>query len=372
MTARGLAHVVFRHRRLFAVVLALVLAAGAAVALRPPVWRAEAGVVVEGNADTLAALLASRDLHRAVLRRVPLYPGLSEDEAVAAMGAALVLHPMPEGKVVRLALTGRDAKATASALTALLEEAGAAAGPAPRRQDGDERKVLAGRRAEAEAQAAGAEAEAAQAAERLAALKARLAATPSTVQLSSESERSHVIDQAKAKLFELATREQELLGKYQDGSITVRNLRAEKAKVEELLKGLEAPIEGRVTSGPNPVYQDIEKQAVHAEADLTAARARGKALARQMADLDRRLDGLSAADARLPAATLGVFERAQVSAHPVGPPPAMVMAAAAAAGLVLALVAAFAAEALSQRFSTPAEVERRLGLPVLSSLPRER
>ncbi|MGE5504532.1 MAG: hypothetical protein ACM31L_08930 [Actinomycetota bacterium] len=377
MSARGLAHAVFRHGRLFVAVLVLALAGGGALALRPPAWRAEAGVTVDGNAEALAAVLASRDLHRAVLERVALYPGLSEDEAVAAFGRDLELRPRADAGVVWLALSGPDPRTTAAALAALIDQARAGSDAAPRRQRLDpagERQVLAARRAEAEGQAASAEARAAELADRLTALKARLAATPPTLQLSSESDRSHVIDQAKAKLFELSTREQELLGKYQDGSITVRNLRAEKAKVEELLKGLEAPVEGRVTNGPNPLYQDIEKDVVRAEADLTAARARGKALARQIADIDHRLDALAAeaASTRPQVPALGMLEHAQVAARPLGPRPAALMAAAGAIGLVLALLAALAAERLSGRFATPADVERRLGLKVLSSLPRER
>jgi capsular polysaccharide biosynthesis protein len=47
------------------------------------------------------------------------------------------------------------------------------------------------------------------------------------------------------------------------------------------------------------------------------------------------------------------------------------MAVAGGIGVVLALLLAALAERFSTRIVTPADVERRLGLPVLTTIPRE-
>ncbi|MCR6632697.1 MAG: hypothetical protein NVV74_23125 [Magnetospirillum sp.] len=129
------------------------------------------------------------------------------------------------------------------------------------------------------------------------------------------------------------------------------------------------------------------------EAALSAAKARAKSAQRQLAELDRRLDVLTgsernlaeleravaAAEARLgpnrvPAAAIdgiGIVQSATAGSRPVGPTPAQIVGGAGALGAVLALLLALAAQRWSSRLSSPADVERRLGLPVLTSIPRE-
>ncbi|MBX9635358.1 MAG: hypothetical protein K2X44_10295, partial [Magnetospirillum sp.] len=253
---------------------------------------------------------------------------------------------------------------------------------------------LAKRRGELDSDTTVAEAEAAALSDRLAVVKARMAATPATIELSNESERTKVAEDARGKLFELQTREAELLSKYQDGSVTVQNLRTEKRKVEELLAKLETTTQNRVTSGTNPVYQELEKEAFRTEAALSSAKARLKSSQRQLAELDRRLDALAGAERALTdleqaAATadaqlvshrtgsgaaiegIGIVSSASAGSRPMGPPPWLVMAVAAGIGLALAVALAGLAQKFSQRLSTPADIERRLALPVLTTIPRE-
>lgn len=436
MSARDLAHILFRHQRKAGAVLAVALVLGlGAAALSPPAFRAEAGLIVEARpggreepALALAALLASRDLHRRVLEQIgaaALYPRLDAEAATAAFGRDLQVVPSADAAVVRLGYLGRDPELAAKALAILVDEArrrSAALYAAPaddarraaltreaaatrerleawqRRNGvfdlGAERDRLLKRRAEQEVQAAAADSETEVLADRLKALQARLAATPPTIQLSTESERSKVTESAKAKLFELQTREQELLGRYLETSPLVQNLRAERRQVEQSLKGLDAPVEARVKSGANEVHQEMEKEVFRAEAALTAARARAKAATRQIAELDRKLATLSAgekplreleraaagAEAALAGldpkggtgpAGIGVLDSARAAPEPVGLRPLGVLGLAVLAGLLAAILVCFAAEHLSDSFSTPAAVERRLALPVLSSLPRE-
>lgn len=375
MTARTVAHILFRHARIVAACLALALAAGTAAALlHEPRFRAEAVLAAGGgDTDALVALLQSRDLHESVLADLggSLYPALPEDERTARFAADLTAQAAGASPVVRLAFEGSNPAMATGALAALVEavtEMGGAgvADPAA------ERAALRERRAGLRAQSVAAEAEAQASEATLAVLKARLAETPRTIEIASESERSAVVEEARAKLFELETREQELLGQYQEDSVFVRRVRAEMDNARRLLDRLLATSDTKVTRGANQVHQHLEGEVVRTEARWTAARTRADALARQIGEIDlslAALDGLPSGRASMDG--VGVLQSAAARARAVGPGPAAIMGIAALAGLVLAIVAAGLAQRLSNRFATPADIERRLGLKVLTSIPRE-
>lgn len=427
LSARVAAQVLFRHRRKMAAIVLASLSAGAALAVLKPVqWRAEAALMVEAArpdaAHALAALLDSRDLHRGIVGRhgERLYPALAEGDRIAAFADDLAIAA--ESSVVRVSLDGRDPAAAAAALAALIDEmrvrnravfapvaepSGEAAKEAAAARDAlaafrkrhgvfdaaAERDSLLKRRSQLDAETAAAEAEAQAGGDRLAMLKARLADTPATIALATESERSKVAEDARGKLFELESREAELLGRYQESSVFVQNLRAEKRKVQGMLGELQTATQSRITNGTNPVHQDLEKEANRAEAALSSAKAKAKAGQRQLADLDRRLEALGGTARRLaeletalaqaearsgggkphgPAIDgIGIVQQASAAARPLGPGRLAIMAAAALAGFLLAALTAILAQRFSSRFATPAEIERRLGLPVLTTIPRE-
>lgn len=427
MSARGLATFLFRHQRKLLATTALSLAMGGTwVHERPVLWRAEATLLVEaGRADgarALAAMLESGDLHAQVLDLWGdrLYPALPADVRAESFARDLEVIPADGAGLVRLGLRGTDGAQATGALTTLLDRLAeknrtvfaVAPDPALAAQAVQARDTLAAfrkraglgegaidkaallkRRAELEGEQAAAEAEATALTDRLAVMKARLATTPATIEISAESERSKVAEDARAKLFELQTREAELLGKYQDGSVFIQNLRAEKRKVEELLGKLDTATPNRVVNGANPLHQELEKDSVRAEAALSAARARAKTAGRQLGDLDRRLELLSGAErglaeleraaalaearlgpANVPAAAIdgiGIVQSAKAGSRPIGPSPAQVLALAGGFGALAGLLLAALAQIFSSRLSSAADIERRLGLPVLTSIPRE-
>lgn len=405
MSARGVASFVYGHRRKLLSCVALSLAMGGAVVHERPVrWRADATVMVEAGrtdgARALAALLESRDLHAQVLGAwgERLYPALPAEARAEAFAHDLDIAPAEGTGVVRLSLHGANGDHATAALTALLARLAeknrtvfaATTDPAATAQAANAREALAlmRKRAELDGEAQAADSEANVLGGRLAALKDRLATTPATIEISAESERSKVAEDARAKLFELQAREAELLGKYQDGSVFIQNLRNEKRKVEEMLGKLDTATQNRVVSGTNPVHQELEKESARAEASLSAAKARAKTAQRQLAELDRRIDQLAgpnrdaAALERLAALAparaagtavdgIGIVQTAAAGRTPVGPTPPQVLALSGAAGLLLGLLWAALAQAFPSRLSSPADVERRLGLPVLTSIPRE-
>lgn len=60
-----------------------------------------------------------------------------------------------------------------------------------------------------------------------------------------------------------------------------------------------------------------------------------------------------------------------LSVRAVGPEPAVFALSGTLLGLLSGISLAVLANVLSSRLSTPADVERRLGLPVLTTIPRE-
>ncbi len=405
MSARAIAIFLFRHQRTVLAATALGLAAGGWAAWQhPPRWRAEATLLVEAGhpdgARTLAAMLDSRDLHAQVLTPwgERLYPALPASQRADAFRRDLAVAPADGAGVVRLSLLGDEGATTAAALTALMERLAeknrtvfdAPPDPAVATRAAQAREALAvlRRRGELDGEALAAEAEAGALEGRLSALKERLAGMPATIEISSESERSRVAEDARAKLFELQTREAELLGKYQETSVFVQNLRAERRKVEEMLTKLDTAAPNRVVSGTNPVRQELEKEGVRTETALAAAKTRAKAARRQMTELDRRLDQLAGPDrdparlervaAEVPARPLaaaidgiGVVQSASAGTRPAGLTTAQSVGLSGALGAALGLIWAALAQAFSSRLTTAADVERRLGLPVLTTIPRE-
>lgn len=385
MSARGIAHVLFRQKRKIALVMLAALAFGIAVAQsRPPAFRAQATLMAGSDrpdaARALAALFESADLHHAILARLGerLYPTLAPPARPAAFAAALAVTPDSGASLVRVGFQGRDPKLAAEALSALM--AGVEASnravfqpegqPAP--ETGLDRAALVDRRARVETDRIAAEAEAAAQADTLVVLKQRLAATPATIAVSAESERTRVVEEARAKLFELETREQELLGKYQDESAFVRRVRAERKKVEALLGDLMSTSDTRVTQGANPVHQALETEVFRVEAAAAKAASRARALAAQRTEIDAKLQKSAGRGGRAAAVEgIGVVQAAFAPPSPVGPGPVAIVGLALVIGLVAALIVAVLAQRFSTRFATPVEVERRLGLPVLTTIPRE-
>ncbi|MCR6632696.1 MAG: hypothetical protein NVV74_23120 [Magnetospirillum sp.] len=267
MSARAVAQFLFRHQRLMLMTLALSLAVGGSVVhWRPVLWRAEASLLVEaGRADgarALAAMLESRDLHAQVLARWGdrLYPTLPRESRADAFARDLAVIPAEGAGLVRLWLDGSDGDGAARALADLLDrlaeknrtvfavtpdaeatrqlaEAREALAAFRKRagiaEGGTDKAALLKRRGELDSDITVAEAEAGALGERLGVLKTRLAATPPTIEISSESERSKVAEEARGKLFEPAGQGSRVAGQVPGR----QRLRAEPAQREAQGRG---------------------------------------------------------------------------------------------------------------------------------------
>jgi uncharacterized protein involved in exopolysaccharide biosynthesis len=221
----------------------------------------------------------------------------------------------------------------------------------------------------------------------------------------TQTARDAIVVNAQNHLLSLQLKEQELLAKdYREDSRFVDNVRKEILLVKAFLRAQEEDISRKVQTG-NPVYQEIEKELFKAEAELASQRAGAVTLAQQFAQLNRKIQAVDQKqnelrnlqrelstheknyqtyaekleEARISddlnhqkIANISVIQAPATTQKPVKPKKLLILILAILLGAVSGLGYAFLVEFTSQSFSTPEQVERRLGLPVLASIALKR
>jgi uncharacterized protein involved in exopolysaccharide biosynthesis/uncharacterized protein YgiM (DUF1202 family) len=194
------------------------------------------------------------------------------------------------------------------------------------------------------------------------------------------SGRYMVIEDAKSKLFSLQLREKELLGKYEESSRHIGNIRKEIRLVQEfimeqgknLVKYELASLNSqRVTikSQLNQLDKEMqvldlrEKELLSLQREVTANESNYKVYlnkfeeARISDDLDRQKF-----------ANISVIQEAVVPVKPIKPKKRLNIALSIILGLLSGLGLAFFSAYISQGLSTPESAQMRLGLPVLTTI----
>jgi len=217
----------------------------------------------------------------------------------------------------------------------------------------------------------------------------------------TQTDRDQIVVAAQNNLLNLQLKEQELLAKdYREDSRFVGNVRKEILLVKNFLKAQEEDIGRKVRTG-NPVYQEVEKEMLKAEAEYASQRAGAVTLAQQLAQLDRKIQAVDQKqnelrnlqrdlstnekntqtyvekleEARISddlnrrkIANISVIQAPATPQKPVKPKKLLNLILGVLLGAFAGLGYAFFVEFTSQSFSTPEQVERRLGLPVLTSI----
>lgn len=148
-----------------------------------------------------------------------------------------------------------------------------------------EMQALSTRSGDIETQLLDAQAKAQEADARAGALRARVQAEPAEIQLSTESDARQALVQAQME------REQ-LLSRYQDDALPVREVDRRIAQLQQFLAGGDPA--GIVRRGVNPVRQEITTQLATAEAEARAQRGRQTALTQQREQVRARIRTMQA------------------------------------------------------------------------------
>lgn len=232
--------------------------------------------------------------------------------------------------------------------------------------------------------------------EKITSLKSQLKGLSRQSPLASEPYRS--TDDANTQLLALKIREAELLQKYTPDNRLVSNIRKEIALVQDFLKKQS----GKVITGRNTIFDDIEKEIIHAQADLSSQKARLMTLSSQITTLTADIQTLDAKGKELTAlkrdhviteknyqvyrekteearisdildrqkmANITIIQKATIPTAPVKPKRGMNVLIALALGPIAGVGLAFASEFARQDLSTPQAVEKRLAIPVISTVP---
>lgn len=237
--------------------------------------------------------------------------------------------------------------------------------------------------------------------QKLSSLKSQMKKVSSTIPLYKETERYKIVDDAKAKLLNLQLREQELLGRHNETSRLVVNIRKEISLVKTFIKDQEKGLTKKVRTGKNDVYQKLELDRINTQAELSSLKAKIRTIEEQIAVLDIDIGTLDQKEKELRDLTrersinetnyktyvkkmeearitddmnrqkmvnVSIIQRATVPVKPVKPRVLLNLLLGAILGMTSGLGLAFISEFLGQGMATPESAENQLGLTVLATV----
>jgi polysaccharide biosynthesis protein PslE len=266
---------------------------------------------------------------------------------------------------------------------------------------GEQRTLLLRQRTDLDTALKTAETQVRELEKKLSSLKSQMRTVSENVPLYTETERYKVVDDAKTQLLTLQLKEQELIHKYPETSPWVINVRKEIKIARDFIKDQEEDLKGKVRTGQNIVYQEIEKETIKTQAELSSHEAKSANLRQQTAQVDIEIRTLDLRENELEnlkremstneknyktylerveearisedlnrqkMTNISVIQEATVPPKPVKPRKALNIALSIIIGGVSALGLAFFSEYSAQGLSTPQSAEKHLGLPVLATV----
>jgi uncharacterized protein involved in exopolysaccharide biosynthesis/Mrp family chromosome partitioning ATPase len=258
-----------------------------------------------------------------------------------------------------------------------------------------------------EQQVAQAEADRAASQARLEALKKKLAGMPETVVLQETTGlQDYGADLMRSALYELQLKEQDLVSKFMEDSEQVQRIRMQVAEAKGMLqREEEKPSRAQVTKGISSPYQQTQLGLLTEEANLSALQSKVLELRSQLdgaraglkvlndveiksSRLQREISLLTGSyqqycqkleETRIDQAlrserisNINIVQAATVPISPVRPRKGLMLSLGFLLALFGAMILAFGCEYLDHSVKTPGDVEAKLGLTVLASIPRLR
>ncbi len=234
------------------------------------------------------------------------------------------------------------------------------------------------------------------------ALNGKLAGlSPTLVTLETTGTGNLAADQMRSRLYELQLKEQEMLSKYTENSIPVKELQRQIAEAQALLKK-EEPTRTQVTTGINTAYQDLNLELIKEGANRSSLEAKASVIKSQLGDarsemgelnhtevmmvgLQRELSLLEAkykkysenleqaridqALERYKISNISVVQDPITSPEAISPRKVMNIALGIFLGIFGGLGLAIFSENLDHTLKRPRDVEEKLNLSTLASIP---
>jgi uncharacterized protein involved in exopolysaccharide biosynthesis len=233
-------------------------------------------------------------------------------------------------------------------------------------------------------------------------LKGKLAGLPPTiVTTETKGTGNHAADLMRARLYELQLREQDLLSKYTGNNKLVQEVRRQIEEAQALL-AKEEPTRTQVTTGINTTYQELNLDLIKESANRSALEAKASVIESQLGDarsemaelnhtevmmvgLQRELSLLDAKyrkysenmeQARIDQAleshkisNISVVQDPITSPEAISPRKVMNIALGFFLGIFGGIGLAFFSEYLDHSLKQPRDVQEKLNLPTLASIP---
>jgi len=223
-----------------------------------------------------------------------------------------------------------------------------------------------------------------------------LVVTGATVGISN-----YAADLMRNRLYELQLQEQDLLSKFEPTSRQVQEVRRQIAEAQTLLDQ-ENKQRAQLTKGVNTTYQQMQSEFLSEQANLSSLKTEVQVLNKQLAEAQAELKTLNDAEVRITRleremaiqeenyrkysenleqariddalearkiSNISVVQPAILSTRPVGPKRLLHMFLGLGLGIFGATGLAFFSEYLDHSIKTPEEVQERLQLPTLASIP---
>ena len=240
--------------------------------------------------------------------------------------------------------------------------------------------------------------------QREAALKQLLDSVPANVTSSAPGEQYRAADEAETRLDQLRAKRHELASTYLPGSEVFKQLDAQIGSLTAAVRTRTGEARGRMAYQPNPVNQAIKTDYLRAAAEATSAREPQQILTQQLAQINARMEDLETQRNQYDDLARAVqiqndtyrtmairFETARVEANrnaqkisaavviaapavahePARPRRKLVALSTVVMALMVGIGSVLAVEGFDDRFRTPRDVTRVLGVPVLATFARD-
>lgn len=228
-----------------------------------------------------------------------------------------------------------------------------------------------------------------------------LANVPKTVQTGETTGIANSsVDELRKRLNEMKLKEQELLSTFVESSVPVQEIRRRINEARALLNKAQQP--RQLTKGLNTTYQQLETDLLKEQGNLTSLQAKSSILKEQLTNSRGQLDKLNEAEVQLDQlerevkirksnyqkysesleqaridqalemqkiSNITVVQPASLPVRSIWPKTKVNLAVGILLGLIGGLGLAFLSEFLDHTFKKPEDVEERLQIPVLASLP---
>ncbi len=236
---------------------------------------------------------------------------------------------------------------------------------------------------------------------RIMSLDQQMKTIPKEIPLSTVSEKRNLVDDTKRELLSLKRREQELSGRYHNKSRPLVELRKEIDLIQAFLNEQEGKLGDNVTSGRNPVHQQLELQFLSAKSQHAALQTQYQVSTKQLQGLNEHISHLGQLQQRFDRlarestkdkenlrryvekveaakiteemdkqqiANVSVIQAANVPMKPVKSKKTMIAILGLTLGVGLGIAMALVLEQLRMGYTRPEQVTHDLGLPILASI----